>query len=189
MNKRETGQPAISSQSSAVAFKIDTWVWPLLALQNKNHNWGCWKNKQHSQSKWKAVELKTRIKRNVYKPSHTQSSCVCFHLYMQKKIGFRVSEAKICHVTIHKMLCTTPANWLTALHRIAVAIGWYLLQWEDNSTRGQDDHGQQAVAQDTRDTAMWDPRDAHQVQQGMHGKAPHGTHPIHVAKMNFSCLE
>lgn len=125
---------------------------------------------------------------NTYSPLK-YSPVLSVSTYMYNQTCVTVSETKIYYATTYKIFCTTPATWLTVLHRIPIAIGRYLLQWEENCSRGQDDHGQQAVAQHTCNTAMRDSRDAHQVQQGMHGKAPDGTHPVHVAKMNFPCLE
>lgn len=64
----------------------------------------------------------------------------------------------------------------------------YLLQREDDSHTGQEDHGKQAVPQDAGHAAEGNARHAHQVQQAVHGHAADGADAVDVAELDLPGL-
>lgn len=65
----------------------------------------------------------------------------------------------------------------------------HLLQGEDDGKGGEQDHGQQAVAQHAGHTAEGHAGDAHQVQQAEHAQAADGADPVHVPKLDLASLQ
>lgn len=54
---------------------------------------------------------------------------------------------------------------------------------------GEENHGQEAVAKHTDNTANRHTTGAHQIEDNVHASAAHQTNTIDIAKMNFTMLQ
>ena len=54
---------------------------------------------------------------------------------------------------------------------------------------GEEDHGQEAVAKHTDNTANRHTTGAHQIEDNVHASTAHQTNTIDVAKMNLTMLQ
>ena len=64
----------------------------------------------------------------------------------------------------------------------------YLLQRVEDSKCGEGHDGQEAVAQDTGHTTIRHCHSTHQIQQNVNPNTGHGTDPVYVTKVGFTCL-
>ena len=64
----------------------------------------------------------------------------------------------------------------------------YSLQREQDAKAGEEDHGKEAVAEDTGHAAEGHAGHAHEVEQAVHGHAADGADPVDVAKLDLTRL-